>query len=163
MKNEKEPKAKLVKFLRERLENSAIFRHEDKFTAGIPDISVTHNGFTLWMEVKHVTPKKPFKSSGLQKHTARQLEKYGKCVFVIFEESKQGILTTKILFPKHIGKSDKFCFGFGLVPGFDPEFILRFIRIAMMKNQESKPKPKSESNNSRRDIHLHPGEDDISW
>lgn len=141
--NETKLKTKLVKFLRKNLENSIVFRHEDIFTAGIPDISVTHNGTTLWMEVKHVTPQKPFKSTGLQKHTACQLEKYGKCIFVVFEESKQGILTTKILLPKCVEQIYKIAHPWRprsgidtteyaawtttMVQGFDFEFILRFI------------------------------------
>jgi len=129
IKNETQVKGKLVKFLKDNLKDAIIFRHEDQYTAGIPDISLTDNGFTLWIEVKHVTPKKPFKSSGLQKHTAKQLEKQGKCIFIIFEESKEGHQFTFIVQPKFIDQyveGDTGCMS--IVQGFDFQFILDYIR-----------------------------------
>jgi hypothetical protein len=130
IKSETEVKGKLVKYLKQELRNAVIFRHEDKYSAGIPDISLTDNGFTLWIEVKHVTPKKPFKSTGLQTHTAQRLENRGRCVFVIFEETKEEHQLTVIMFPKFI---DKFNTGKMIIQGFDFQFILDFIKNTMQK------------------------------
>ena len=100
--NEAELKGKLVKRLRKDLAGSVVFRHEDQFTAGIPDISVTWNGLTCWIEVKHVTPKKPFKATGLQIQTAKKLAKQGNCYIVVYHESKTGLLSTFIINPEKI-------------------------------------------------------------
>lgn len=42
------------------LRNAVIFKHSDRFSAGIPDFSVTVNGNTLWVEVK-MWPNTPTK------------------------------------------------------------------------------------------------------
>lgn len=63
--------AKLVKELRQRLGPGAVvFKHADAYTAGIPDISVTLNDRTLWLECKLTTNKKwfePLQMAMLQK------------------------------------------------------------------------------------------------
>jgi len=75
--NEAQFKGKLVKKLRSALPSLVIFRHEDMFTAGIPDLSVTRPGFpnpaTLWLEAK-ITPS--YKISGIQDRTLWRLGGY---------------------------------------------------------------------------------------
>lgn len=43
---------KLRRALQARLPKAVIWKHNDRFTAGIPDISVTHEGRTTWLELK---------------------------------------------------------------------------------------------------------------
>jgi len=67
---ETQARAKLVKALRETLpEGTVVLRHEDIRTAGIPDISVSLLGRTLWIEVK----AEPYKLRGIQHETLRRL------------------------------------------------------------------------------------------
>jgi hypothetical protein len=42
----------LVAAIKDAMPGAVVFRHEDKFTGGIPDLSVTWNGRTVWIEVK---------------------------------------------------------------------------------------------------------------
>jgi len=51
---ESEYTRKLVKKLRRRLPKSVIFKFNDRLTGGIPDLSVTLNGLTTWLEAKHL-------------------------------------------------------------------------------------------------------------
>lgn len=48
-------KQQLCRYLRKRLRDSVVIRHEDKSHGGVPDISVTYRGRTFWLEVKLVT------------------------------------------------------------------------------------------------------------
>jgi len=45
-------KAGLVRAIKAEMGGCVVFRHEDVFTAGVPDISVTWHRRTLWVEVK---------------------------------------------------------------------------------------------------------------
>ncbi len=71
--NEAQFKGKFVKFFRTKYPSLVIFRHEDQFTAGIPDISITRSIRTLWLEAK-VTPGE--KVGGIQDETLRRLGGY---------------------------------------------------------------------------------------
>lgn len=44
----------LVHDLRQVLDRTVIFKHNDRLTAGVPDLSVTYHGRTTWLEVKHL-------------------------------------------------------------------------------------------------------------
>lgn len=48
---------KLLRRLRETLPAAVIFKHNDFYTAGIPDFTITLNGKTTWFEIK-VIPNK---------------------------------------------------------------------------------------------------------
>lgn len=50
--NESQLKAKMRTYLNKTYPAAVVYRHEDKFTAGIPDLSITQNGQTIWIEVK---------------------------------------------------------------------------------------------------------------
>lgn len=69
---------KLLRALRSHtvLKDAVIFKHADRFSAGIPDFSVTVNGRTTWWEVK-VNPNQPTK---LQSYF---LTKLGSSAFLI--------------------------------------------------------------------------------
>lgn len=87
---------KLVKKLREVLgpEGFVIFKHNDRVTAGIPDISVTGNGMTTWWEVKNLTggrtmPKE--RGRGLQAKNMSSLYAAGHCYYIIFSDDETSI------------------------------------------------------------------------
>ena len=48
---ESDLKRGLVKALR-KIPGAVVYRHEDQFTAGMPDISITKRGRVVWIEVK---------------------------------------------------------------------------------------------------------------
>lgn len=83
--NEKELKSKLVKRMRKKLRGAVVFRHEDQWTSGIPDISVTFQG-TTWIEVKYVKEDSELKMRGVQKLTCQNLEDNGDCWILIYED-----------------------------------------------------------------------------
>ena len=81
--NEASLKQALVALMRAELAPFVIFRHEDRITSGIPDISVTGNRHTSWWEVKFANPD--FKCPGIQELTALRLAAAGHaCFFVIY-------------------------------------------------------------------------------
>lgn len=82
--NEAVLKSNLVAEMRTKLSGAVVIRHEDHFTAGIPDISITWYGRTTWLEVKHVRPR--MKSRGIQELTMRRLEGAGYAKYVIYDD-----------------------------------------------------------------------------
>jgi len=72
--NEATCKAALCKLLRATLPGAVVYRHEDQFTAGIPDISVTWRGRTVWVEVKLDRPGRRAVVTAAQALALRQLE-----------------------------------------------------------------------------------------
>lgn len=61
----------LVRILREELYGSVVFKHADSLTAGIPDISVTFQGRTTWIETKVARPR--VKDREIQRLRLKQL------------------------------------------------------------------------------------------
>ena len=69
--------------LKTQLPQAVALRHEDLYTAGIPDLSVTLAGRTSWWEIKYADPF--FKTSKIQKHICTRLAECGVCWYVIFQ------------------------------------------------------------------------------
>jgi len=63
----------IVDHLRERLPGAVVFKHNDRITAGIPDVSVTYGGRTTWLEVKLIGSWNDSPSSLMKKFDALQL------------------------------------------------------------------------------------------
>jgi len=61
-------KAALARLLRKSLvpRGGIVYRHEDQFTGGIPDVSLSLDGFTVWAEVKLHRPGRKAKTTALQ-------------------------------------------------------------------------------------------------
>ena len=110
-----------------------VFRHEDRWTAGVPDISANANKKTTWWEVKHVTDERP-KVSGvkLQLVRMRQLARisFG-AWYVIFEEYDEK-RRTLIVEPQHVEygeRTDRFAGLEVLVGnGFNYQLVSDFMR-----------------------------------
>lgn len=95
-------KAALVRELRKTLPRAAVvFRHEDRITAGIPDISVTWNGRTTWLEIKYANPG--LKSRGIQDLTLLRLAAAGVARYVVYREQK-GEKRTGVIHPNEYGR-----------------------------------------------------------
>lgn len=122
-------KAELMSFIREGLPRVVAFRHEDLFTSGIPDISVTWRGkaifpqiYMSWWEVKHGTPK--FESTDIQELRLKQLAEEGFARYLIYMEGDSQGQRTLIVHPRNLKQ---------MIPeysceGFNHRWVVRMIR-----------------------------------
>ena len=92
--NEATCKAALCRLLRESVvpRGGVVYRHEDTFTGGIPDISVNLGGRTLWVEVKLDKPGRPGRVTALQEAALLSLQG----VLLRYQLSKDGSLCAVI-------------------------------------------------------------------
>jgi hypothetical protein len=94
--------SKLVEVLRRGIPYGTTFKHADRFTHGVPDISHTAFGFTSWWEVKLADPT--FDCPGIQELTLKRLAKNSfHARVIIFREDPKG---TFIVHPDHIHEWD---------------------------------------------------------
>lgn len=133
--NESKLRSALTKSLTKELPRAKVLRHEDKYTAGIPDLSVTWRGYTIWLEVKYA--KNSLKrGKAIQQYTTNWLMQQGLCWYIIYRELNPMFTSTKendrqiiILDPKNIySPSDWATLGDLVVPGFDHKAVAQFIR-----------------------------------
>lgn len=89
-------KKKLVAALEAEMAGAVVIRHEDQFTAGIPDLSVTWALTTTWIEVKYDRPKARAKVSALQARMLRRLNYHGSAILLTYRELPDGTRTTEI-------------------------------------------------------------------
>jgi hypothetical protein len=75
--NEATMKRALVERIRERMPGAVVWRLEDKFTAGRPDIAIVWRGRFAGVEVKLDRAKRKGERTELQKLTLRRLESAG--------------------------------------------------------------------------------------
>lgn len=121
--NEAELKSRLMEYLRRSFPGYVIFRHEDKITSGIPDISVTGSELTTWMEVKYANPK--FASKGIQELTMLRLSLASSAFYVVYYE-KNKERRTYIVEPQDIGRSIDLWTN--STEGFDHSWVVAFIK-----------------------------------
>ena len=78
----------LIIKLRRDLGTAVVIKHSDKITSGIPDMSVTHLGRTIWFEIKKIDNWPP---SQIQDRMMRSLyrESNGLAHYVIFRSNKE--------------------------------------------------------------------------
>lgn len=83
-------RASLVKRLRQ-YKDWIVLRHEDHYTSGIPDISITGNKVTSWWETKY---QRGFtlENKGIQQYTLEQLDKHGCAHYVIYTPEQVAIV-----------------------------------------------------------------------
>jgi hypothetical protein len=90
--NESEYKGKFCKLLKEEAKGSVVFRHEDQFTAGIPDISFNWMFHTTWIEAKIGSN---WKQTGLKIEIAKRLYKQSSCFYIILYKEENYIVRPK--------------------------------------------------------------------
>lgn len=76
----------LAKTLREKLFGCVVFKHTDDFTSGVPDLSVTWGGATIWLEAKiqsHSSVGSRISGKLLQLETMRRLERCSSLAFYV--------------------------------------------------------------------------------
>lgn len=120
-------KSALVRALRT-LPNAVVFRHEDRFTHGIPDISITLHHATTWLEVKFANPS--FNSRGIQELTLLRLALVGTARYVIYHQDGTEA-KTYIVHPYDIGKR------LDTLPhtsGFDHASVVEFVKTTHRKD-----------------------------
>lgn len=66
-------KRALCAAIREALPGAVVYRHEDMFATGMPDISVTLSGRVVWIEVKFEKLGRKSKPTELQEAALRKL------------------------------------------------------------------------------------------
>jgi hypothetical protein len=83
-------RASLVKRLRQ-YKDWIVLRHEDHYTSGIPDISVTGNKITSWWETKY---QRGFtlENKGIQQYTLEQLAKHGHAHYIIYTPEQVAVV-----------------------------------------------------------------------
>lgn len=85
---------KQLRLLRAALPGYVIFRHADLITSGIPDLSVTGCGETLWLELKHANPG--IKGTGLQARNLRLLHSAGgNAFYVVYDAVRRATYITR--------------------------------------------------------------------
>lgn len=109
----------LLAFLRKELKKFVIIRHEDRFTKGIPDLSVTGEGKTSWWEIKLLNPR--LISSSVQELTMIKLAEAGIAFYVLFDVK---LRETRIVEPRHLRYPE---FAALVAPGFNSHAVSRFI------------------------------------
>lgn len=80
--NESVLKSALVKRVRAALPRFVVIRHEERFNSGTPDISITGNRRTSWIEVKWANPR--FQCPGVQKLMLKRLSTSGYAFYIVF-------------------------------------------------------------------------------
>ena len=121
--NEKSLVLALVKVLRVELQNCVIFKHADRVTAGIPDLSVTWRRRTTWLEVKYANPK--VVDRGLQNFVMKQLAISGSAYYVIYDVPGS---RTLIVRPSEIEGNLWKTLLQANAPGFDHHLVSWFIK-----------------------------------
>ena len=122
-KREGELKATFVRELRRQLPGLVVLAHQDIRTVGIPDLSVTGNGRTSWLEFKHGNPH--FASQGYQELTCMRLAAGGFCRYVIFHENADGTAKrTMIVHPKMLKEMIPESF----TTGFNHKWLCEWVR-----------------------------------
>jgi len=97
-------------------------RHEDRITAGHPDISVTGHGATTWLEAKHAHPA--IRSRGIQELTMLRLGRAGRAFYVIYLE-KDEVKETLIVHPS---KMENWLQTPHRASGFNHRYVASFIK-----------------------------------
>lgn len=102
MKTEAQQTRPLILALKEAMPGATIFKHADRFTSAIPDISVNWVQ-TAWLEVKVAERDRIrwHKNWGVQLYTCRRLaSNTGLCWFVIYSETSVGLYV-----PSEVGEN----------------------------------------------------------
>ena len=106
-------RAALVKKLRF-YKDWLVLRHEDHYTSGIPDISITGNKITSWWETKY---QKGFslENKGIQRYTLEQLARHGFAYYVIYTPEQVAVVGPDLENPT-------------IFPGLNHPRVVEFIR-----------------------------------
>lgn len=106
MKTERKLSVDLMAECRRQLRGSKVVKHSDRFTTGVPDITVSWLGITAWLEDKYLRKGEKLKdiigSDQLVFCHELSTTTMGKCAIVIYEEHPK---RTTIWIPRRLGMS----------------------------------------------------------
>jgi len=124
--NEAQLKAALVKHLRKVMTDYTILRHEDRINIGVPDITMTGDGHTTWLEAKYAKPG--FTSRESQEFAMKRLAAHGRCWYLIYE-TRDGRDRTGFIRPADLNMYRERVAAVGLwTNGFDHDWVGRVVR-----------------------------------
>lgn len=114
---------------RRRAPRSKLFRHEDVFSSGVPDVSFTGGRKTSWWEFKYARPK--LRSREIQDLSMLELDEFGIAFYVVYYELKE-LRSTHVIRPRDllvkiktgITYADEWMKRGLVVPGFNHEFVV---------------------------------------
>ena len=113
-----------LKLLRAELIGYVILKLSDRFTSGVPDVSIDGCLRHMWLEFK--TGDRVKWENELQRLTCMRLERAGSCWIVMYEEVRM-IRRTCIIRPSFVMESGKFT-PHAFKVGFDHTFVLDFVK-----------------------------------
>lgn len=96
---ERDQTTKLMEALRHAMPGAVVIKLNDLHTHGIPDLTVTWLGHTLWIEVKVATPKLTQKR--IQHDTMLKLQRNGFALYVIYDKHRR---LTFLCYPEDLGE-----------------------------------------------------------
>src|SRR5688572_13116678 len=76
-----------------------VLRHEDHYTSGVPDISITGNKITSWSETKFQRGFSLVDDKGIKKYTLDQLNKFGYARYIIYTPECVAIVAPDLFDP----------------------------------------------------------------
>lgn len=121
MSSEKTFKRRLVSVLRDQLPGSVIFSHNERIVVGVPDLSVTWNGRTVWLELKLFPVRW---SSGAQELSVKRLARAGLCFVVLYDVRHD---VTEVIDPEAFEGPEAFE-TLSMAKGIDHHFVADFVK-----------------------------------
>ena len=125
---EKDLVRRLKKVLETKLPQAVVIKHSDAVVAGVPDLSVTWGGGTVWLEVKY--DRGNVNSRGIQRMMVQRLASQGQCFYVIYYErakdaysSKTFVVNGNVDIVSNTAWRDQQAFGLG----FDHDYVAQFV------------------------------------
>jgi hypothetical protein len=117
----------MLKDARKYLPSYVFQRHEDRFTGGVPDLSVVGDGLTSWWEFKYAAPR--LISNELQDLQLKRLfhANGGRALYIVYANF-QGEKSTHILTPAQYASPDWYADSLFIFGGFDHEKVIYTIQ-----------------------------------
>lgn len=114
----------LVRHVKLVVPGAVVFKHTDAMTAGVPDISITYNGITLWLEGKVSRGGGKPEGTGVQLLTMQRLFNHGRAAYVVWWQ-RDSERRTYILTPRQFGAWE---LGDEFAGGWRHDYVVRYLR-----------------------------------
>ena len=110
-----------MRHIKRALPEAVALRHEDLYTRGIPDLTVTLAGRTTWWEIKYCDST--LRLDRVQRHVCQRLEETGYCRYVIYVRSPPP-RSVRVVRPTQM---DHWRTVGDVIPQFDQGAVVRYI------------------------------------
>ena len=123
--NESSLKTKTISAIKRTFPHWVVIAHQERGRHGVPDLSITGEGVTIWIEIKFAKPV--LNSKGIQDVTCAKLAHAGgNCYYLIFFDSPRGretiIATPRAVFAETWLTDYEMC-----VSGFDFDAVVEWL------------------------------------